>query len=126
MRHYVYVDDHAAAIDLALRRGVPGEAYNIGNDEEVNTVELARCILDLLGKPDSLMRFVPDRPGHDYRYNLDYRKILMLGWQPRSNFERTMQATVEWYRANEPWWRRIKSGDYQEYYKRQYSTLAAV
>ncbi|MGH2355428.1 MAG: dTDP-glucose 4,6-dehydratase [Chloroflexota bacterium] len=72
VRHYLYVDDHAAAIDLVLRQGTPGEAYNIGADEEVTTVELATRILDLLGKPHSLMRFVPDRPGHDYRYNLDF------------------------------------------------------
>ena len=125
IRHYVFVDDHAAAIDLALRAGTPGEAYNIGNDEEVNTVELARCILDLLGKPEALMRFVPDRPGHDYRYNLDYGKMLRLGWKPQHSFEQTIAATVEWYRTNEAWWRKIKSGDYQEYYKRQYATLAS-
>jgi dTDP-glucose 4,6-dehydratase len=125
IRHYVFVDDHAAAIDLALRQGTPGEAYNVGNDEEVNTVELARCILDLLGKPESLMRFVPDRPGHDYRYNLDYRKMLTLGWKPQYTFERTIAATVAWYRDNEVWWRKIKAGDYQDYYKRQYATLAS-
>jgi dTDP-glucose 4,6-dehydratase len=126
IRHYVYVDDHAAAIDLVLNKGVPGEAYNIGNDEEVNTVELATCILDLLGKPQSLMRFVPDRPGHDYRYNLDYSKIVRLGWTPQYRFERTIQETVEWYRANEAWWRKIKSGEYQAYYNRQYAGLASA
>ena len=125
IRHYVYVDDHAAAIDLVLRRGTPGEAYNIGNDEEVNTVELARHILRLLEKPESLTRFVPDRPGHDYRYNLDYQKIVKLGWRPQHRFEQTIRETVEWYVENEAWWRAIKSGEYQEYYKRQYATLAS-
>jgi len=123
IRHYVYVDDHAAAIDLVLRKGTPGEAYNIGNDEEVNTVELARTILGLLGKPDSLMRFVPDRPGHDYRYNLDYRKIVELGWVAKHRFAQTIRETVDWYREHEEWWRAIKAGEYREYYERQYATL---
>ena len=127
VRHYVYVDDHAAAIDLVLREGTPGEAYNIGADEEVNTVELARAIVGLLGKPESLMQLVPDRPGHDYRYNLDFSKVLRLGWKPQYTFERTIAATVDWYARNEPWWRKIKAGDYQEYYQRQYGArLASV
>ncbi|CAA9241797.1 MAG: dTDP-glucose 4,6-dehydratase [uncultured Chloroflexi bacterium] len=127
VRHYVYVDDHAAAIDLVLRRGAPGEAYNIGNDVEVNTVRLAETILDLLGKPRSLMQLVPDRPGHDYRYNLDYRKTLALGWQPQyADFEKTIGATVAWYRDNQDWWRTIKAGEYQEYYKKQYAVLAGA
>lgn len=126
VRHYVHVDDHAAGIDLALRRGTAGEAYNIGADEEVNTVRLATTILDLLEKPRSLMTFVPDRPGHDYRYNLDFSKILRLGWQPQYDFDRTIRATVEWYASNEDWWRAIKSGEYQAYYKRQYAALAGV
>ena len=120
VRHYVYVDDHAAAIDLVLHQGVAGEAYNIGADEEVNTVRLAETILDLVGKPRSLMSFVPDRPGHDYRYNLDFGKVLRLGWQPQYTFDRTIRATVDWYRQNESWWRKVKSGEYLEYYRRQY------
>jgi dTDP-glucose 4,6-dehydratase len=120
VRHYVYVDDHASAIDLVLHQGVIGEAYNIGADEEVNTVKLAHTILDLLGKPHSLLQFVPDRPGHDYRYNLDFSKIIHLGWQPQYPFDRTIRETVEWYKNNESWWRKIKSGEYQEYYRRQY------
>jgi dTDP-glucose 4,6-dehydratase len=127
VRHYVYVDDHAAAIDLVLRRGAPGEAYNIGNDVEVDTVRLAETILDLLGKPRSLMRFVPDRPGHDYRYNLDYRKILALGWQPRyAAFEKTIGETVAWYRDHQDWWKPIKSGEYRDYYKKQYAALVGA
>lgn len=125
VRHYVYVDDHASGIDLVLHRGTLGEAYNIGADEEVNTVRLAETILDLLGKPRSLMQFVPDRPGHDYRYNLDFSKILRLGWQPQYTFDRTIRATVEWYKNNEPWWRTIKSGAYREYYQRQYGAALA-
>lgn len=125
VRHYVYVDDHAAGIDLVLHQGTLGEAYNIGADEEVNTVRLAETILDLLGKPRSLMQFVPDRPGHDYRYNLDYSKILRLGWQPQYPFDRTIRATVEWYRNNPGWWQTIKSGEYLEYYRRQYGAALA-
>ena len=125
VRHYVYVDDHAAAIDLALHRGQPGEAYNVGADEEVNTVELAGRILELLGQPHSLMRFVPDRPGHDYRYNLDFRKIEALGWRRRFDLARTLEETVGWYLENQGWWRTIKSGEYREYYQRQYGAALA-
>jgi dTDP-D-glucose 4,6-dehydratase len=124
VRHYLYVDDHAAAIDLVLHRGAPGEAYNIGSEDEVNTVELATRILDLLGKPHSLIQFVPDRPGHDYRYSLDSTKLQRLGWRRQYDFERTLEATVAWYVAHPDWWRKIKSGEYREYYQRQYATLA--
>lgn len=125
VRHYVYVDDHAAAADLVLHQGVPGEAYNIGADEEVTTVELATRILDLLGKPHALMQFVPDRPGHDYRYNLDFRKLERLGWRRAYDFSHTLEATVAWYMEHESWWRRIKSGAYREYYERQYGKALA-
>ena len=125
VRHYVYVDDHAAAIDLVLHQGQPGEAYNIGADEEISTVELASRILDLLGKPRSLMRFVPDRPGHDYRYNLDYSKISRLGWRRQHDFARALEATVAWYMEYPAWWRKIKSGEYLEYYRRQYGAALA-
>ncbi len=125
VRHYLYVDDHAAAIDLVLHQGVPGEAYNIGADEAINTVALAERILDLLGKPRSLMRFVPDRPGHDYRYNLDCTKLEGLGWRRRYDFARTLEATVVWYRTHQDWWRAIKSGEYQDYYRRQYGAALA-
>jgi len=121
VRHYLYVDDHAAAIDLVLHRGEPGQVYNVGpTAAEANTVELATRILDLLGKPHLLIRFVPDRPGHDYRYNLDSSKIRRLGWQPQYEFDRTLEATVAWYMEYPDWWRKIKSGDYRAYYERQY------
>lgn len=126
IRHYVYVDDHAAAIDLVLHQGVPGEAYNVGADEELNTVQLATRILDLLGKSHSLMQFVPDRPGHDYRYNLDFSKLVRLGWQRAYNLDATLEATVGWYRDHQDWWRKIKSGEYQEYYRRQYGTALSA
>ena len=126
VRHYLYVDDHAAAIDLVLHQGEPGHAYNIGpTSAEANTLELATRILDLLGKPRSLIRFVPDRPGHDYRYSLDSAKLRRLGWQQRYDFDHTLEATVAWYMEYPDWWRKIKSGAYREYYERQYGKALA-
>src|SRR5205807_3924625 len=126
-RHYLYVDDHAAAIDVVLHRGTAGEAYNIGPTEaELNTVELATRILDLLGKPHSLIRYVPDRPGHDYRYNLDSAKTAQLGWQRRYDLDQALEATVGWYMEYPDWWRKIKSGAYREYYERQYGKALAT
>ncbi|HEX2037375.1 MAG TPA: dTDP-glucose 4,6-dehydratase [Chloroflexota bacterium] len=125
VRDYLYADDHAAAIDLVLHRGVPGEAYNVGAGEEINTVELATRILDLLAKPHSLMQFIPDRLAHDYRYNLDSTKIRALGWERRFDFARTLEETVAWYLEHQDWWREIKSGEYQEYYRRQYGPVLA-
>jgi dTDP-glucose 4,6-dehydratase len=127
VRHYLYVDDHAAGIDLVLHRGEPGQAYNIGPTEaELNTVELATRILDLLGKPRSLLRYVPDRPGHDYRYNLDSTKLRQLGWQPRYDLDQTLEATVAWYMEYPDWWRTIKSGEYRDYYERHYGKALAT
>ncbi len=120
LRHYLYVDDHAAAVDLVLQRGTPGEAYNVGAVDEVNTVQLATRILDLLGKPHHLIRFVPDRPAHDYRYHLDSAKLEALGWRREYDWERTISTTVRWYAEHGSWWRPLKSGAYQEYYRRQY------
>jgi dTDP-glucose 4,6-dehydratase len=125
VRHYLYVDDHAAAIDLILHRGEPGQAYNVGAEDEINTVELASRILDLLGKPRSLMQFVPDRLAHDYRYSLDSAKIHALGWRRRYDFTRTLEQTVGWYSAHQDWWRKIKCGEYLEYYQRQYGPALA-
>ena len=119
------MDDHAAAIDLVLQRGTPGEAYNVGTPDEVDTVQLATRILDLLGKPHSLIRFVPDRPAHDYRYSLDSRKLEALGWRRASDWERTIETTVRWYAEHQDWWRPLKSGAYQEYYQRQYGARLA-
>lgn len=125
VRHYLHVDDHAAAINLVLQQGHPGEAYNVGADEEINTVELAGRILDLLGKPHSLMQFVPDRLGHDYRYNLDSSKLQALGWQRAHDFTHTLEMTVAWYKAHQDWWRAIKAGEYRDYYRRQYGLALA-
>ena len=121
MRDYQYVLDHCAGIDVVLQRGQPGEVYNLGTGEETRNIDLAHAILDLLGKPHSLIQPVRDRPGHDRRYALDVSKVCALGWEPAYTFEEAIGMTVRWYVENEWWWRPIKSGDYyQEYYRRQY------
>ena len=120
VRDYVHVGDHAHAIDLVLRRGTPGDDYNIGCGNQVNGVTVAREVLHALGKPESLMSFVQDRPGHDYRYALDARKLRELGWAPRMDFTAGIAATVRWYCEHEAWWRPLKSGEFWEFYQRNY------
>jgi dTDP-glucose 4,6-dehydratase len=125
VRDWLYVDDHASAIDLVLHEGKPGEIYNVGGENERHNIEITRLILKLLGRPESLIRFVADRPGHDRRYALACDKIKALGWQPSGDLETLMEKTVRWYEQNEWWWRKIKTGDYLEYYKRQYGQRLA-
>jgi dTDP-glucose 4,6-dehydratase len=120
VRDWLYVLDHCAAIDLALHAGTEGEVYNVGGVTEVPNVALTRKILALLGKPESLIQPVPDRPAHDRRYALDAAKIRALGWRPTYDFETALRETVEWYRAHEAWWRPLKSGAFREYYLQQY------
>lgn len=106
VRDWLYVEDHCAAVDAALRRGVPGEVYNIGGHNEKTNLELVRTILRLLGKPESLIRFVADRPGHDARYAIDPAKTAAeLGWSPSRTFEQGIRETVDWYVRNPAWWR---------------------
>src|SRR5262249_55728237 len=118
VRDYLFVRDHAAGIDAVLRHGVAGNVYNIGGDNEVDTLRLADAILKLLGKPESLIRLVEDRPGHDRRYAVNSAKLRALGWEPTSNFEQTIERTVRWYVDHEDWWRPIKNGDFQDFYLR--------
>ena len=108
VRDYLYVEDHAAAIDTVLHRGTPGRAYNIGAREEISGVAVAGAILELMGKPSGLMRFVPDRPGHDYRYSIDPSATEGLGWQRSRSFNEGLAETVGWYRAHEAWWKQLK------------------
>ncbi|MGH7301399.1 MAG: dTDP-glucose 4,6-dehydratase, partial [Candidatus Rokuibacteriota bacterium] len=122
VRDWLYVLDNCAAIDLVLRGGVDGEIYNIGGAAEVQNVTLTRRILALLGKPESLITPVADRPGHDRRYALDSGKLHALGWAPAASFEAALAATVEWYRTHDAWWKPIKSGAFRQYYQAQYST----
>ncbi|MFN2154332.1 MAG: dTDP-glucose 4,6-dehydratase [Anaerolineae bacterium] len=120
MRDYQYVLDHCEGIDAVLHRGQPGEIYNVGSESETENIAMARAILDLLGKPHSLIQPVKDRPGHDRRYSLDCTKLRALGWRPQHDFQRAIEKTVRWYVDNPWWWRKIKSGAYKEYYRRQY------
>ncbi len=125
-RDYQYVIDHCEAIDLVLQRGRPGEIYNVGTGREVYNIDMAHLILKLLDKPESLLQHVQDRPGHDRRYSLDVTKLRALGWEPAHAFEEALEKTVRWYVANEWWWRKIKSGEYRDYYNRQYAARAAL
>ena len=122
MRDYQYVRDHCEGIDTVLRRGRAGQLYNLGTGVETRNLHMAQLILRLLGKPESLVQPVVDRPGHDRRYALDCSKVQALGWRSRHSFEGALEKTVRWYVDNEWWWRKIKSGaHYQEYYARQYN-----
>ena len=120
VRDWLYVLDNCAAIDLVLRKGREGEVYNIGGGHEVENIVLTRQILHLLGKPETLIQPVKDRPGHDRRYSLDSKKIQQLGWAPRHRFGDALAATVAWYREHEAWWRPLKSGEFRAYYEKQY------
>ena len=119
-RDYQYVLDHCEAIDVVLHTGKLGEVYNVGTGVETHNIDMARKILDLLGKPHSLLTHVVDRAGHDRRYALDISKLRALGWTPSHTFDQALEKTVRWFVENEWWWRPIKTGEYLEYYKRQY------
>jgi dTDP-glucose 4,6-dehydratase len=122
VRDWLHVDDHCSAIDLVLRQGEAGEVYNVGAGEEHENVEIARLIVDHLGVASSLVRHVDDRAGHDRRYSLETAKIRSLGWEPRSDWEKGVRSTIDWYRENRDWWEPIKrSGGFREYYDRQYA-----
>ena len=126
VRDWIHVKDHCRGILAALERGRAGEVYNLGGGNERANLEVARAILRLVGAPESLLRPVPDRPGHDRRYALDSSKARSeLGWAPLVPFERGLAETVEWYRSHADWVARVKSGAYREYYRRQYGTLGA-
>ena len=120
VRDYQYVLDHCRGVDVVLHQGIPGEIYNVGGGNELAALDLAREILDRLGKPHSLIHLVEDRPGQDRRYSLNCSKTKALGWRPEWAFDRALDATVQWYVENEWWWRKIKSGQFREYYKRQF------
>ncbi len=121
MRDYQYVLDHCEGIDAVLRKGELGEIYNVGTGEELTNLEMTRIVLETLGKPESLIKHVEDRPGHDRRYALDVSKLRALGWEPCHSCAEAVEKTVRWYADSEWWWRPIKSGDlYKEYYQQQY------
>jgi dTDP-glucose 4,6-dehydratase len=124
VRDRLHAADHARAVDVVLHRGQLGEAYNVAADMEHTNIDVARRIVALLGKPESLIQPVLDRPAHDVRYALDTEKLGALGWEPQMTFEQGLEETVRWYAENEAWWRPLKSGEYLEYYRRQYEERA--
>jgi dTDP-glucose 4,6-dehydratase len=120
VRDRLHVLDHARAVDVVLHDGTLGEAYNIAADCEKTNIEVARLVVQALGKPESLIQSVKDRAAHDVRYALDTTRLQQLGWKPEMTFEEGFARTVQWYVEHESWWRPIKSGEYWEYYRRQY------
>jgi dTDP-glucose 4,6-dehydratase len=120
VRDWLYVLDNCAALDLVLRKGNEGEVYNIGGGHEVENVVLTRQILQLTGKPETLIKPVKDRPGHDRRYSVDSKKVRQLGWTPRHRFGDALAATIAWYREHPTWWQPLKSGEFRAYYDKQY------
>lgn len=121
VREWIFVPDHCSAIEAILDHGAAGDVYNIGTGFRVTNMELTDKIISLLGGTDDSIEFVKDRPGHDHRYALDSSKIRdTLGWKPLTSFDDGLRQTVQWYREHEPWWKRIKSGEYLKYYTEQY------
>jgi dTDP-glucose 4,6-dehydratase len=121
VRDWIHVLDHCAAIDTVLHKGIIGNVYNVGGESEKANIEIVKLILDILGKPHSLIKYVKDRPGHDRRYAIDQTKIKgELNFQVGTDFDKGMEETVRWYRENRTWWERVKSGAYLEYYDRMY------
>jgi dTDP-glucose 4,6-dehydratase len=122
VRNWLHVEDHCRGVYTALTKGSEGEVYNIGGPDECPNLHVVREILALTGRDESLIEYVADRPGHDVRYSLASEKIAKLGWQAEIEFKQGLAQTVEWYRENEWWWGPIRSGEYLEYYKRQYGS----
>ena len=121
VRDWLYVEDHCSAIDLVMRKGRVGEIYNVGGHNERTNLEVVKTILRELGKPESLIHYVTDRPGHDMRYAIDPTKIHNeLGWLPETKFDDGIKKTIRWYLDNKKWWQDILAGDYQTYYERMY------
>ena len=123
-REWLHAEDHCAAVELVLREGEPGGVYNVGGEERENLDVIGR-IVELTGADTALVRHVDDRPGHDRRYSVDSARVRALGWDPRREFEPGLAETVDWYRENRAWWEPIKSGEYLDYYKRQYAERLA-
>jgi dTDP-glucose 4,6-dehydratase len=121
VRDWLYVEDHCRALDMVLRKGVPGEVYNIGGHNEMENITIIRLLLELVGKDESLITYVDDRPGHDRRYAIDASRIERdLGWTPTHQFESGIRETVTWYLENRAWWEKVRSGEYRNYYNAMY------
>jgi len=122
VRNWLHVGDNCRALDLVLRKGKAGETYNIGGPDELPNIDVVRRIIELTGRDESLIEHVTDRLGHDRRYSLDAGKVSDLGWTAEIRFGEGLRGTVDWYRDNTWWWEPIRSGDYRDYYERQYGT----
>ena len=121
VRDWLYVEDHCSALHFIMTNGVLGETYNIGGGNEMQNIEITRLILDHLSKSEGLIRFVEDRKGHDQRYALSINKLRQLGWEPKHDFSDGLRTTIDWYVSNNNWWRKIKSGEFREYYEQTYN-----
>ncbi len=122
IRDWLYVTDHCEAVDLILHRGKSGETYCVGGESEKTNLEITKNILKNLELGEEMIEYIKDRPGHDRRYAIDITKIKdELGWEPKVSFEQGMKKTIEWYKENKDWWQKIKNGEYQNYYKKQYN-----
>ncbi len=121
VRDWISVLDHCAGIDLVLHKGAPGQVYNIGGGNERANIDVVRLILKKLGKPDQLIQYVKDRPGHDTRYAISGHKIAALGFNPQYRFEEALSETIEWYQDHPAWWQKIKSGAFGSYYEQIYA-----
>jgi dTDP-glucose 4,6-dehydratase len=127
IRDWLHVEDHCQAIDLVLHNGRDGEVYNVGGNNERTNIHIVKTILEQLGKPESLIKYVKDRPGHDRRYAIDATKLRTeLGWKPKYTFETGIKQTIDWYLNNQEWWEKIISGEYQDYFKSQYGDRLEV
>jgi dTDP-glucose 4,6-dehydratase len=120
IRDWLFVEDNCTAILLAIEEGSAGEVYNIGAGNEIPNIKMTKALLASLGKPESMIRMVEDRPGHDRRYSLESTKIRSMGWEPASTFQDQLTSTVSWYQSHEEWWKPLKSGEFKEYYKKMY------
>lgn len=125
-RDWLFVEDNCEALDLLVREGEPGEVYNIGAMNHRYNITVAERILDMLGKPRELIRFVEDRAGHDRRYGVNFDKLKKLGWEPRHGFDAAIETTVRWYEENCWWWEKVRGGEFKEYYEKQYGERLAT
>lgn len=124
IRDWIYVEDHCDGVLAALEKGKPGEVYNLGGRSERMNIDVVKQLLKILEKPESLIRYVEDRKGHDWRYAIDCSKAEReLGWAPKVSFEEGLQKTVRWYLDHKPWWQEVKSGDYKDFYKKYYGEV---
>jgi dTDP-glucose 4,6-dehydratase len=122
VRDWIQVDDHNAGVEAIIKKGRLGETYCLGGNQEKTNLEITQMILDAMGQGPEMIKYVADRKGHDLRYAIDFTKAKTeLGWEPKINFAEGLKNTIEWYKNNASWWKNIKSGDYQEYYKKQYN-----